>query len=101
MTRRKSMNAESFCMVLILLTITEVGRAGPLDAWTWRYPLPFGTRLSGVTYGNGQFVAVGGFSETTIVTSTDGVSWASSRRARMIMNELHKRPTHHLHFGRA
>jgi len=42
-----------------LLIITEIGRADPLDSWTWRNPLPTGNNLNRIAYGNGQFVAVG------------------------------------------
>ncbi len=77
------MNALKFSAVLALLILTEVGRAGPLDTWTWRNPLPTGNDLNGIAYGNGEFVAVGGRSqahcngcwEGTIVTSADGVNW--------------------------
>ena len=59
--------------VLALLIFTTVGRADPLDTWTWRNPLPTGNYLNGITYGNDQFVAVGDLG--TIVTSTDGSDW--------------------------
>ena len=52
------MSALKLSTVLTLLIFTEAGRADPLDTWTWRYPLPPRLPLSGVTYGNGQFVAV-------------------------------------------
>src|SRR5207247_8029446 len=58
---------------LVLLIFSEIGRADPLDTWTWRNPLPTGNNLNGITYGNGQFVAVG--ASDTIVTSADGVDW--------------------------
>src|SRR2546422_3846010 len=71
--KTKAMNALKFSAVLALLILTEVGRAGPLDTWTWRNPLPTGNDLNGIAYGNGQFVAVG--AADTIVTSADGVDW--------------------------
>jgi hypothetical protein len=46
---------------------------GQTLTWTWRNPLPTGNNLSGIAYGNGQFVAVG--DNGTIVASADGVSW--------------------------
>jgi len=45
--------------------------AGPLDTWTWRYPLPPLLDYYGATYGNGQFVVVG----DCILTSSNGVNW--------------------------
>jgi len=59
--------------LLALLIFTEIGRADPLDGWTWRNPLPTGNNLDHIAYGNGLFVAVG--SAYTIVTSADGVNW--------------------------
>lgn len=47
--------------------------ADSLDTWTWRNPLPQGNTLVGVTYGGGQFVAVGGGG--SIVTSPNGQAW--------------------------
>jgi hypothetical protein len=49
-------------------------------AWTPRDTtsllLPNGNWLSGVTYGKGRFVAVGGIPSTnTVAVSTDGISW--------------------------
>lgn len=44
-----------------------------LGDWTWRNPQPQGNGLRGVAYGNGRFVAVGGYG--AIVTSTDGLNW--------------------------
>jgi len=71
--KTKTMNALKFSAVLGLLIFTEFGWAGPLDTWTWRNPLPTANNLHAVTYGNGQFVAVG--DTGTIMTSTDGVTW--------------------------
>jgi hypothetical protein len=47
--------------------------ADPLDAWTWRNPLPTGNILRSVAYGNGQFIAVG--AAGTILVSTDATNW--------------------------
>src|SRR5439155_24794641 len=58
--------------VLAFLIFAEVGRADPLDTWTWRNPLPTGNYLNGITYGNDQFVVVGDLG--TIVTSADGTN---------------------------
>jgi hypothetical protein len=41
----------------------------------WTLRSSGGTSLSGVTYGNGLFVAVGSYG--TILTSPDGVSWTA------------------------
>jgi uncharacterized delta-60 repeat protein len=49
---------------------------GPLERWTWRYPLPQGNSLFRAAYGNGVFVAVGEWGAK--VTSSDGgVTWRS------------------------
>jgi len=43
------------------------------ETWTWRNPLPTGNQLSGITYGNSLFVAVG--EDSAILTSPDGTNW--------------------------
>ena len=70
--------------VNLSLTVTASGGGGGSGAgttWTLRtsgvYP------LSGVTYGNGTFVAVGGYTDvwssaSAILTSPDGVSWTAN-----------------------
>jgi len=80
------MNALKFSAALALLIFTEIGRTDPLDTWTWRNPLPTGNDLNGITYGNGQFVAVGsrnatGLYDIAIVTSADGVNWVQRQLA--------------------
>lgn len=57
----------------VFLGFASFCSADPLDNWLWRYPLPPGDSLSAITYGNGQFVAVG--SHGMIATSTDGTNW--------------------------
>jgi hypothetical protein len=47
--------------------------ADPLEHWTWRFPNPQGLTLNAVTYGGGQFVAVG--DNGTIINSSDGFNW--------------------------
>src|SRR5467141_2175704 len=59
----------------VALTAVVSSSAGPLDIWQWRNPLPTGNTLSGITYGNGSFMAVG--HAGTIVTSADGTNWIS------------------------
>ena len=49
--------------------------ADSLDNWHWRNPLPQGNNLTGVTFGNGIFVAVG--FGGTILTSPDSVTWTT------------------------
>ncbi len=51
----------------------DVQRAGPLDRWTRRNPVPQGDDLFAITYGQGQFVAVG--RNGAIINSTDGTNW--------------------------
>ncbi|PYK98466.1 MAG: cell wall-binding protein [Verrucomicrobia bacterium] len=69
--RNKIMNAFKLSAAFGLLIFAEIGLADPLDAWTWRNPLPTGTTLNGITYGHGQFVAVGDI----IVSSAHGTNW--------------------------
>src|SRR5437773_10678195 len=66
------MKALKLSTVLALLIFTEVGRADPLDTWSWRYPLPPHLPLNAIAYGNGQFV-VG--ERGVILTSGDRVNW--------------------------
>src|SRR5262245_26611571 len=70
----KTMNTIRFLTLTSLLMGIEIGRADPLDTWTWRNPLPTGEFLFGITYGGGRFVAVG--ASGAILTSVDGqTSW--------------------------
>jgi hypothetical protein len=57
----------------LLLVLSTVWHADPLDNWTWRNPLPSGNRPRGLAFGAGQFVAVG--DEGLVLTSADGVNW--------------------------
>lgn len=57
----------------ILVFLTSVSFAGPLDVWHWRNPLPQGNNLNGAAYGKGTYVAVG--NTGTVVTSDDGINW--------------------------
>src|SRR5438477_2592483 len=51
-----------------------VSPPGPLDRWHWRNPLPQGSDLLEVGYGNGTFVALG--NDGIKVSSSDGgVTW--------------------------
>ena len=59
----------------MLLLSTRGLEADPLSQWTWQFPYPQGNTLRAVTYGGGQFVAVG--DNGTIITSPDGHTWAS------------------------
>jgi hypothetical protein len=67
------MNTLKFSTPLIVLAFAKIVLPDPLDTWTWRNPLPTGNTLYAITYGNGQFLAVGQLG--TIATSTDGVNW--------------------------
>src|SRR5436309_2234050 len=83
------MTALKFSTVLGLLIVTVVGRADPFDTWTQRNASAAGNRLDSITYGNGQFVAVGG---GNIVTSSDAVNWVvqqeSSPSDRIDLNDI-------------
>src|SRR5437773_11973168 len=70
--RSTTVTAFNCRMMFALLIFAGVGRADPLDKWTWRNPVP-PPNLSNVAYGNGQYVAVGLLG--TIATSTDGGIW--------------------------
>lgn len=59
----------------MLLTAAIRLSADPLSNWSWRFPSPQGNILLGVTYGGGQFVAVG--DNGTIITSRDGYHWTN------------------------
>ena len=82
--RRNTMQSKMRCLMLALIYLT-IGFASqaraddPLDHWHLRNtpltgPLT-GPTLHGISYGNGQWVAVG--NRGAIVTSSDGVNWAS------------------------
>ena len=58
---------------LVFLLLATNTRADPLNQWTWRFPNPQGYTLTAVTYGGGQFVAVGDMG--TILTSINGCDW--------------------------
>src|ERR1700722_6127616 len=62
-----------FIWVVVLLSLFVGASADPIDQWTWRFPMATGQNMYAVTYGNGQFVAVG--DNGLIVTSTDGYNW--------------------------
>jgi len=52
---------------------SQASFADPLSQFSWRFPNPQGNHLEAVTYGGGQFVAVG--DNGTIITSPDGYHW--------------------------
>jgi hypothetical protein len=56
-----------------LLTISSA-ISGSLDNWHWRNPLPQGSDLKSVAFGNGRFAAVGEVG--TLLTSPDGTNWS-------------------------
>src|SRR5262249_12685112 len=58
---------------LMLLCLANHLHADPLNQWTWRFPYPQGYALQAVTFGGGQFVAVG--DQGTVITSPDGYIW--------------------------
>ena len=58
---------------LVLFMLSGIASAGGLDAWAWRFPQPQGRALAAVTYGGGQFVAVG--ENGVIINSPDGYHW--------------------------
>ena len=66
-------------IIMCVLVLPEFRcAADPLDNWVRRNPLPTGQNLSGVTYGNGLFVAVE--ANGWVVTSPDGINWTEQSR---------------------
>ena len=57
---KKSRILIPIALAILAVHLAPAATAGPLDIWTWRNPLPTGTQLNGITYGNSLFVAVGG-----------------------------------------
>ena len=58
--------------ILLLLFVDEL-HADSLNQWAWRFPVTTGRSLYAVTYGGGQFVAVG--ADGMILSSPDAYSW--------------------------
>ena len=70
-----SMASLKIVLGLMILLVADELRADTLNQWTWRFPYPQGYTLAAVTYGGGQFVAVG--DNGTIITSPDGYNWTN------------------------
>jgi hypothetical protein len=67
---------------VVTLTVT---RAGPLDRWTQRNPLPQSQSIMSIAHSTNRFVAVG--ERGTIMISPDGASWTlQNRRADVALN---------------
>jgi len=64
-------------LALPIAFISRSHAADPLDIWHWRNPRPTAQPLFDVTYGDGEFVAVG--AHGTILTSPDGEHWLSQQ----------------------
>jgi hypothetical protein len=58
---------------LSLLFATAALAADPLGQWHWRNPLPTANAIGGLTFANGQFMAVDDGGE--ILSSPDGLNW--------------------------
>jgi len=56
-----------------MILACATGVRADLDNWTWGNPWPQGNALNGVSWQQGQFVAVG--DRGTVLTSSDGVNW--------------------------
>jgi hypothetical protein len=68
----------SFCVIVILrVLLPHFASADPLDNWHKRYDVydVDYDHLNAITYGNGTFVAVGGYYYSIILTSSDGKVW--------------------------
>ncbi|HWI62746.1 MAG TPA: hypothetical protein VNT75_12950, partial [Symbiobacteriaceae bacterium] len=66
---------------VLTLLLATAAQGAPLR-WTWQTPLPQGNDLWSVTYGAGQFVAVG--DGGSILTSPDGKSWTLQPAPTMV-----------------
>ncbi len=64
-------------VTLSFLSSTWV-QADILNNWHWRNPSPFPDTMHSITFGAGEFVAVG--DGGVVHTSTDGTTWDSGRR---------------------
>ena len=75
-------------------TVVAVGQSGTFaystDGTNWSSTTPFGSNnLSGVKYGNGQWLAVGGNGSSSVVwKSVDGVSWTTYTASNFTLNAL-------------
>jgi len=66
---------------LFLSALVRAGHTEALDSWHWRNPAPSANNLSGVAYGNGLFVAVGG--SESVQVSSDTVQWAPEHTGKV------------------
>ena len=57
---------------LLVTAQLAAGGTDPLDQWQWRNPLPNGNSISGLTFADGQFLAVSG---GAVASSLDGTNW--------------------------
>jgi hypothetical protein len=67
----------STALALLVFVCAGQGQSNPLDSWTLRNPSATEISLSGIAYGDGQFVAVG----NGILSSADGVTWVQRQSA--------------------
>ncbi len=65
------MHAFKLNILLAFLCCAQSGRADPLNTWHMRKQLPTDSFLFGITYGNGQFIAVGGTSNQGVILTMD------------------------------
>src|SRR3990170_8573205 len=73
-------------IIILLMGIAGTAIGEPLDNWHLISPPPTERSLSGITYGNNIFVAVGW--SGTILTSTDGINW--TKRESGTLNPLNR-----------
>ena len=73
------MNSLDLFVMLSVLIPTQLTEADSLEIWNLNRPMPPGSRLSAVAFGNGQFAVAGSRNGGGIIaTSTDGVNWVQS-----------------------
>jgi hypothetical protein len=75
--------------ILIVICLPYLSSADPLDNWHVRNavsPHVQDNGFSGMTYGNGTFVAVGAYG--TILTSEDGISWTVRKLSNGSISEI-------------
>src|SRR5206468_1132888 len=70
----------SFFVAISLFFCAGSIHGDALDHWHWRNPSPPLTPLVGIAYGQGTFIAVGGW-QGTILSSPDGTNWSHETSA--------------------
>jgi hypothetical protein len=78
MIAKNSFKWLSALFVSLLFSTSTLVQADILDNWHWRNPSPFPDTMHSVTFGAGEFVAVG--DGGVVHASSDGTNWDAGRR---------------------